>query len=117
MAEASTTTTAHEEHDDHDEDGYAGPATLITKDGEAEVEVRLAGHFEPIDGRYHWYGRVNANDKVTEAAEKHRRAVVLRTPHGEAEGALSDQDPWGRFRITGLGRPPFEVLETLPDED
>jgi hypothetical protein len=33
--------------------------------------------------------------------------VVLRTAHGSAEGRLSDVDPWGRFRIAGVGRPPF----------
>ncbi len=29
------------------------------------------------------------------------------TPHGSAEGRLSDIDPWGRFQIAGTGRPPF----------
>jgi hypothetical protein len=31
----------------------------------------------------------------------------LRTPYGEAQARLSDVDPWGRYRVTGSGRPPF----------
>ena len=35
--------------------------------------------------------------------------VVLRTPHGDAAGRLSDRDPWGRYRVSGTGRPPFDT--------
>ena len=34
-------------------------------------------------------------------------AVTLRTEHGEAAGKVADVDPWGRFRVSGTGRPPF----------
>ena len=40
---------------------YDGPAHI----GETEVEVRLRGHFQPIDGLFHWWGRIGAD---TEAA-------------------------------------------------
>ena len=33
--------------------------------------------------------------------------VLLRTGHGEAAGKVADIDPWGRFRVSGTGRPPF----------
>jgi hypothetical protein len=70
-----------------------------------EVEVDLRGHFEPLDGRFHWYGRIAASEELAQV--RSGEAVVLRTPHGTAEGRLSDVDPWGRFRVTGTGRPPF----------
>jgi hypothetical protein len=35
--------------------------------------------------------------------------VLLRTTEGEAIGTLSAPDPWGRYRISGLGRPPFSA--------
>lgn len=97
-----------QEHE-HDEDDYRGPGTVVADDAELDVEVVLRGHFEPIDGRFHWYGRIGAHEQVSDLAAGRRRTVVLRTPVGEAEGTLSDPDPWNRYRITGLGRPPFEV--------
>jgi hypothetical protein len=87
-------------------DGYDGPARLLTEHHQVEVAVTLRGAFQPIDGRYHWYGRVCRHDAVA-ALVASGASVVLRTPHGDAAGRLSDRDPWGRYRIGGTGRPPF----------
>ena len=98
-------------------DEYVGPAVVSVVEGarapsstigevEVEVEVQLRGRFEPLDGRFHWYGRIAANEQLTEALRS-GGTVVLTTPHGSAAGRLSDVDPWGRFRISGTGRPPF----------
>ncbi len=90
-------------------EGYDGPATLFPEilghDG-VEVEVRLRGLFQPIDGRYHWYGRVSAHNEVDVLVES-RTSLVLRTPLGAAAARLADRDPWGRYRVTGTGWPPF----------
>ena len=86
-------------------DEYAGPATVSTT-GTIAVEVDLRGHFEPLDGRFHWYGRIRASDELA-AQVTSGTTVTLTTPRGSAEGRLSDVDPWGRFRISGPGRPPF----------
>jgi Domain of unknown function (DUF4873) len=98
------------EHDD----GYTGPATLVLDDAEVSVTevpitVTLRGHFQPIDGYYHWYGRIAENAELNELVGGKRTAAVLRTPHGVADGRLSDPDPWQRYRITGRGTPPFPV--------
>jgi hypothetical protein len=95
------------------DDGYTGAATLVLTDREFAVEVELRGHFQPIDGRYHWYGRVRANAELDEAVSGRKRAVVLRTADGEATGELSDPDPWRRYRITGVSTPPFTVAQDL----
>ena len=81
---------------------YSGPASI----GDLAVQVDLRGHFEPIDGRFHWFGRIAADDTLN-AVHRSGTTVTLTTPHGSAEGRLSDVDPWGRFRVTGLGTPPF----------
>jgi Domain of unknown function (DUF4873) len=110
MPENSTVET--EEPDE----GYRGTATLVVDGTELPVEVDLRGHFQPIDGLYHWYGRVRPNDELTELVGGRKRAAVLRTPVGEAGGELSDPDTWGRYRITGTSTPPFSVA-TAPDAD
>lgn len=96
----------------HQDEGYVGPAELlVTPDGDGEpvaVRVTLRGVFQPIDGRYHWYGRVAQDDHLDDAVTS-GAAVTIRTPQGSAEGKLSDRDPWGRFRISGTGTPPFKV--------
>lgn len=83
---------------------YAGAATLSGSIGDVEVTVDLRGVFQPTDGRFHWYGRVTASPDLGDVSGA---TVTLRTEHGSAEARLSDVDPWGRFRITGVGRPPF----------
>jgi hypothetical protein len=93
------------------EDGYQGPATLVIDERELAVDVDVRGHFQPIDGRYHWYGRLRANAEIDELVGGRKRTAVLRTPNGEATGELSDPDPWRRYRITGVSTPPF-VLST-----
>jgi hypothetical protein len=85
---------------------YAGSAEVSSEEGAIPVEVQLLGHFETLDGKCHWFCGITANDVLD---ERHRSGanVTVTTPHGSAEGRLSDVDPWGRFRITGTGRPPF----------
>jgi beta-galactosidase GanA len=89
-------------------DGYDGPADLVAQDAHVAVRVRLRGLFSPLDGRYHWYGRVAADADV-DALVGSGASVVLETPQGAAPGRLSDRDPWGRYRVAGTGRPPFRV--------
>jgi uncharacterized protein DUF4873 len=93
----------------HDDDGYEGPAELVTDTATVPVAVQLAGHFDPIIGRYSWYGRVAASADVARLVADGVRRLRLRTPHGEVETGLSDVDPWGRPRVQGFGAAPFEV--------
>jgi hypothetical protein len=79
--------------------------TSSTTDDAVTVDVTLRGHFEPLDGRFHWYGRLAAHEALGRL--RPGTDVVVTTPHGSAAGRLSDLDPWGRFRVSGTGRPPF----------
>lgn len=94
--------TSYENGSHEDGESYEGAARI----GAVEVSVQLRGHFEPIDGLFHWYGRIAQHDDL-DAAHSSGSTVELQTPHGSASGRISDLDPWGRFRIAGTGRPPF----------
>ena len=125
MSDTTDTGDGAAEHDEgHDDPGYVGPATVVIGDAaaggaaqEVEVQVDLRGVFQPIDGRFHWYGRVAANPELTELISGTRARVVLRTPTAEREGELSDPDLWGRFRITGESTPPFDIEVDLTETD
>lgn len=97
-----------QEHD-HDEDDYRGPVTVQTEEHQIAAEVVLRGNFQPIDGRFHWYGRTLANTDIDDVTNGKKTRAVISTPHGQAVATLSEPDPWGRYRITGVGRPPFPV--------
>lgn len=109
---------SHEHTDEHPEDdGYTGQATLVVGEQELPVQVELRGHFQPIDGYYRWYGRIQADPAVSALAAGKKTKCVLRTPGAEADGELSDPDPWDRYRVMGTSRPPFVVQTTLDRAD
>jgi cation diffusion facilitator CzcD-associated flavoprotein CzcO len=100
-----------------DEQGYTGPARLEVGEQSYEVQVRLRGAFQPIDGRFHWYGRTAAHDGLTAALGSARAAGTLITPEGRAACEVSDPDPWQRYRVSGRSTPPFAVVTDLPPEE
>lgn len=97
---------------------YRGPAVLAAAEARVDVTVALSGHMEPIDGKYHWYGRITAGDAADTVADLRQRRVpvTLAVPGGDSVTAqLTERDPWGDVRITGTGQPPYplEPLEEL----
>jgi cation diffusion facilitator CzcD-associated flavoprotein CzcO len=99
-----------------DQDGYTGPATLTVGESQFQVEVELRGFFQPIDGRYHWHGRVASHDGLTASLGSGRAAGTLTTPQGSAPCELSDPDLWHRYRVTGASTPPFATATQLPPD-
>jgi hypothetical protein len=102
---------------DIEEDGYAGRARLTVvapgaEVGELDVDVTVTvtGHLEPLDGQYHWYGRVQRDEVLDRAKASGATEVVLTIGDGApAPARLAEHDAWGNLRITGTGRPPFEL--------
>lgn len=92
-----------------DDDGYEGPAVLAVE-GRAEftVRARLTGSFQPLDGRYRWYGRLQAHEELTRMVGDRSAGVVLRTSEGDAAGRITEPDLWNRYRIEGMGMPRSE---------
>ena len=86
---------------------YRGPATLRIDDHDLAVEALLDSRHEPVDGRLHWFGRISG--PALAAALGNRSAdAALTTPEGSAPARVGDVDPWGRYRVSGIGVPPFD---------
>lgn len=90
--------------DDH-EDGYCGPAVLSVGGRDLPVQVLLDARHEPQDGRLHWFGRMTLESEPVPGMTSGR--VELSTTTGRAEVKVGEVDPWGRYRVTGVGLPPF----------
>jgi len=92
------------------DDSYDGPATLRVADRDYAVRIRIAGRVEPIDGRFHWAGRIAPEEPVAGLVRAGTRTGTLAVPGGEpAPARLGEVDPWGGVRVTGVGRPPWSA--------
>jgi Domain of unknown function (DUF4873) len=90
-----------------EDDIYDGKATIRIGDDEHPARVRLSGHFDPIDGQYHWQGTVFEVD-LGEVL-KRSRPVTLAVGDRSAEGRITERSPQGSYSVVGVGWPPFVV--------
>ena len=89
-------------------DGYSGAAVLRAGGVEVAVTVEVGGRVEPVDGRYHWNGRVAPAPEVAALVRAGKRSVEVTVAAGPPSPArLGELDPWGGVRITGVGPPPW----------
>lgn len=100
--------------DEHDQAPETYDGELEIDAGDAEpivVGTHLSGFFQPIDGSFRWHGRTDPDSRVSRVAERvGRKTVAVRVPGGDWTSArLAEQNPWGGYRISGSGRPPFTV--------
>ena len=89
------------------DEGYRGRALLVVGGTELEVEVDLLDHFEPLDGRTHWYGRIQAASGVDALKQGGATSGELRIGALAAPVRLAEHDPWGNVAVTGVGAPPY----------
>jgi hypothetical protein len=92
------------EPEGHADDVYDGPAVLRVADADHPVRVRLTGHLDPIDGRYHWRGTIfeSVPDDVLTTPR-----VSLTIGDRCADGRITERTPWGTYSVAGEGAPPF----------
>lgn len=100
---------------DRDDEIYAGPAMLTHEGHDYSARVRLAGHFDPIDGHYHWQGTLDADLPGTRVTGSR---VNIRIGEHTAEARIAERTPWGALAVVGVaGYPPFpleDVEVSLP---
>ena len=93
-----------------EETGYDGAATLVVGDQAVEVTVRLDGHLEPLDGSFHWYGRIGRSAAVARLKDAGATTGSLMiADRAPAEMRLAEYDPWGHVQVSGTGAPPYPM--------
>ncbi|OBB86266.1 DUF4873 domain-containing protein [Mycobacterium colombiense] len=93
------------------EDTYDGAATLEIAGAHHPVRVRLTGHLDPIDGRYHWQGTVFGSPSGPLAGDilKQSRTGTLTVGERSAPARIVEQTPWGTHSVAGVGAPPYAL--------
>lgn len=93
------------------DDAYSGAATLEIGGARHAVEVRLTGHLDPLDGRYHWQGTVfgSASEPLSEDLFKQARTGTLTIGQCSAPARIVEQTPWGSHSVAGVGAPPYAL--------
>lgn len=95
-----------------EESGYAGPAVLLLGERALDVTVHLDGHLEPLDGLFHWYGRVDRSPAVAAAKEAGATAAELSIgDRAPVPLRLAELDAWGHVQVSGTGTPPYPLVQ------
>ena len=87
------------------DDLYDGPGTVTVGDHSFTSRVRLIGHLDAIDGRYHWQGMVFQT--LPDGARGRSVGVTLVIEGRTAAARVVEQTPWGTHTIAGVDEPPF----------
>jgi Domain of unknown function (DUF4873) len=87
-------------------DVYDGPATVRFGDDAREARVRLTGHFEPLDGQYHWQGTILEQLPGT---EKLPQPATVTIGNRSAAARITERTPQGGYSVVGVGTPPFAL--------
>ncbi len=96
-------------HGADDHDTYDGAATLTISGTHHPARVRLSGHLDPIDGRYHWQGTVfsSLSQPLSDEVGKQPRTATLTVGERSAPARIIEQTPWGTHSVAGVGAPPY----------
>lgn len=91
-----------------DENGvFDGNGELDVAGMRCPVRLRLAGHLNPIDGRYHWQGLAYGAPDELQAGKPAQLWIGNRS----AAVRLVEKVPSGQLMVSGVGAPPYELSE------
>jgi cation diffusion facilitator CzcD-associated flavoprotein CzcO len=92
---------------------YDGMATLTIAGASHPVRVRLAGHLDPIDGRYHWQGTLfsSPGEPLPDDELRQSRTATLTVGERSATARIVEQTPWGTHAVAGVGAPPYAMAD------
>ena len=89
-----------------EDDVYDGHATVHIGDHGHVVHLRLTGHFDPIDGQYHWQGTVLG--QLPEIGKLPQPATVT-IDNRSATARITEPTAQGGYSVVGIGSPPFAL--------
>jgi hypothetical protein len=89
-----------------EEEVYDGRAAVHIGDDGRDVRVRLSGHFDPLDGQYHWQGTVL---EQLPGADKLPQAATVTIGNRSAAARITERTPHGGYSVVGVGAPPFAL--------
>lgn len=92
------------------DDIYDGPATVTLADICSETRIRITGHIDPIDGRYHWQGTLFGQFPTDVLARD--RTATLAVGDRSVSARITEETPQGGYSIAGVGAPPFARADT-----
>lgn len=84
---------------------FDGDAELEVAGVRCPVRVRLAGHLNPIDGRFHWQGLAYGVPDEIQAGKSAQLFIGNRS----AAIRLVERIPSGQLMLRGVGEPPYEL--------
>jgi hypothetical protein len=93
---------------------YRGPAQITIGDQEIQTEVRLSARFEPVEGRYRWAGRTAPAAVLMAYVSGGGKEATVQIGGEPAKARLSEPDPWGGVRLSGVGTPPWPMSVDVP---
>lgn len=95
----------------HGDDTYDGAATLEIAGTRHPVRVRLTGHLDPIDGRYHWQGTVFSppSQPLPDEVLTQARTATLTVGQCSVPARIVERTPWGTHSVAGVGAPPYAL--------
>jgi cation diffusion facilitator CzcD-associated flavoprotein CzcO len=95
------------------DDTYNGAAILEIAGTRHPVRVRLTGHLDPIDGRYHWQGTLfgSPSQPLHDEVLKQARTATLTVGQRSAPARIVERTPWGTHSVAGVGAPPYSLSD------
>jgi hypothetical protein len=89
-----------------EDDVYDGRATVHIGDDGCDVRVRVTGHFDPLDGQYHWQGTIL---EPLPGTDKLPQPATVTIGNRSAAARITERTAQGGYSVVGVGAPPFAL--------
>ncbi|KUI24822.1 hypothetical protein AU196_16035 [Mycobacterium sp. IS-1742] len=89
-----------------DDGVFDGDAELDVAGVRCPVRVRLTGHLNPIDGRYHWQGLAYGAPDEVQPGKSAQLLIGTRS----AVVRVVEKIPSGQLMVSGVGAPPYDLV-------
>jgi hypothetical protein len=85
---------------------YDGRASVHIGEDGRDVRVRLTGHFDPLDGQFHWQGSIL---EPLPRVDKLPQPATMVIGNRSAAARITERTAQGGYSVVGIGAPPFAL--------